>query len=44
MVRNDVEIVNTKMNHIMVSFLDYYNSIFIDRVPCKHKNWQLDGI
>ena len=44
MVRNDVEIVNTKMNHIMVSFLDYYNSIFIDRVPYKHKNWQLDGI
>ena len=32
------------MNHIMVSFSDHYNSIFIDRVPCKHKNWQFHGI
>ena len=32
------------MNHIIVSFSDYYNSIFIDRVPYKHKNWQLHGI
>ena len=35
---------NTKMIHIMVSFSDYQNSIFIDRVPYKHKNWQLHGI
>ena len=28
---------NTKMNHIIVFFSDYYNSIFIDRVPYKHK-------
>ena len=32
------------MIHIMVSFSDYKNSIFIDRVPCKHKIWQLHGI
>ena len=32
------------MIHIMVSFSDYQNSIFIDMVPCKHKNWQLYGI
>ena len=32
------------MIHIMVSFSDYQNSIFIDRVPYKHKNWQLHGI
>ena len=32
------------MNHIIVSFSDYYNSIFIDRIPYKHKNWQLHGI
>ena len=32
------------MNHILVSLLDYYNSIFIERVPYKHKNWQLHGI
>ena len=41
----DVKITySTKMIHIMVSFSDYQNSIFIDRVPCKHKNWQLHGI
>ena len=32
------------MIHIMVSFSDYQNSIFIDRVPCKQKKWQLHGI
>ena len=32
------------MIHIMVSFSDYQNSIFIDRVPYKHENWQLHGI
>ena len=35
---------NTKMNHIMLSFPDYYNSIFIDRFPYKYKNWLLHGI
>ena len=35
---------NTKMIHIMVSFWDYKNSIYIDRVPYKHENWQLHGI
>ena len=35
---------NTKMNQIMASFSDNYNSIFTDRVPCKHKNWQFHGI
>ena len=35
---------NTKMIHIMVSFSDHQNSIFIDRVPYKQKNWQLHGI
>ena len=28
---------NTKMNCIMVSFSDHYNSTFIDRVPYKYK-------
>ena len=28
----------------MVFFSDYYNSIFIDRFPYKHKNRQLHGI
>ena len=28
----------------MVFLLDYYNSIFIDRVPYKHEHWQLHGI
>ena len=32
------------MIQIMVSFSDYQNSIFIDRVPYKHKNWELHGI
>ena len=37
-VRTDITIaINTKMNHIMVSFWDYCNSIFIDRVPCKYE-------
>ena len=35
---------NTKMIHIMVSFWDSKNSIYIDRVPYKHENWQLHGI
>ena len=35
---------NTKMIHIMVSFLDYQSSIFFDRVPYKHKNWEFHGI
>ena len=35
---------NTKMIQIMVSFSDYQNFIFFDRVPYKHKNWQLHGI
>ena len=35
---------NTKMIHIMVSFSDHQNSIFIDRVPYKNKNWHLHGI
>ena len=35
---------NTEMIHIMVSFSDYQNSSFIDRVPYKQKNWQLHGI
>ena len=26
---------NTKINHIMVSFTDHYNAIFIDRFPSK---------
>ena len=32
------------MNHIMVLFSDYYNSIFIDSVSYKLKNWQFHGI
>ena len=28
---------NTKINHIMVSFTDHYNAIFIDRFPSKTK-------
>ena len=41
----DVKITyNTEMIHIMVSFSDYQNSSFIDRVPYKQKNWQLHGI
>ena len=35
---------NAKMIHVMVSFSDYENSIFIDRVPYKHKKWQFHGI
>ena len=34
----DVKVTyNTKMIHIMVSFSNYQNSIFIDRVPYKQK-------
>ena len=41
----DVKITySTKMIVIMISFSDYQNSIFIDSVPCKYKNWQLHGI
>ena len=41
----DVKITyNAKIIHIMVFFSNYQNSIFIDRVPYKHKNWQLHGI
>ena len=44
-LNTDVKITcNNKMIHNMVSFADYQNSIFIDRVPYKHKNWQLRGI
>ena len=32
------------MIHIMVSFSEYQNSIFVDRVPLKHKNYQLLGV
>ena len=32
------------MNPIIVSFSDNYKSIFIDRAPYKHKNWQFYGI
>ena len=28
---------NTKINHIMVSFNDHYNAIYIDRLPSKTK-------
>ena len=32
----DIKIAsNTKNNHIMVSFIDHYNAIFIDRFPSK---------
>ena len=34
----DVKIAsNTKNNHIMVSFTDHYNAIFIDRLPSQTK-------
>ena len=40
----DVKITyNTKMIHIMVSFSDYQNSIFLDSALYKHKHWQLCG-
>ena len=45
MVHTNTEITNnSKMNRIMVSFSDHYNSVFIDRVPYKDKNWQFYGI
>ena len=38
-VHTDLKITNnTKINPIMVSFSDHCNSIFINRVPDKHKN------
>ena len=44
MVNTDIKITNnTKMNRIIVSILDDYNYIFIDRVPYKHKLWQFHG-
>ena len=37
-VYNYVKIAsNTKMNHIMISFTDHYNAIFIDRFPSQTK-------
>ena len=37
-VYTDIKIAgNTKINHIMVSFADHYNVIFIDRFPSKTK-------
>ena len=34
----DIKIAsNTKINHMMVSFTDHYNAIFIDRLPSKSK-------
>ena len=32
------------MDHIIVSFSDHYNSIFIDRLRYKHNTWQFHGI
>ena len=32
------------MIDIMVSFSDCKNSTFVDRIPYKHKNWQLHVI
>ena len=44
-VNTDIKITsNTKMNHIMASSSDDYNSIFIGRIPYKHKNWQFHGV
>ena len=44
-VHTDKKITNnTKMNHIMVSFWDHHNSIFIDRAPSKYKDWKFNGI
>ena len=37
-VYTDIKIAsNTKINHIMVSFTDHYNAIFIDRLPSQTK-------
>ena len=37
-VYTDVKIAsNTKINHIIVSFTDHYNAIFIDRLPSQIK-------
>ena len=44
-VHTNIKIANNiKMNHIMVSFPDHYNYIFIDRVPYKYEIWQFHGI
>ena len=44
-VRTDIKITNNiKMSPIMVSFSARYISIFIDRVPYKHKKLQFHGI
>ena len=44
-VHTNIKITNnSKMNRIMASFSDHFNSIFIDRVPYKHKNWQFHAI
>ena len=38
MVYTDIKIANnTKINHIMVPFIDHSNAIFIDRFPSKTK-------
>ena len=43
-VYNDIKMVsNTKINHIMVSFTDHYDAIFIDRFPSKTKLEKIDG-
>ena len=35
-IYDDTKIANnTKINHIMVSFTDLYNAVFIDRLPSK---------
>ena len=45
-MHTDIKVANnTKMNRILVPFSDYYNSIFVDRVPYKHKTlYQRRGI
>ena len=43
-VYSDIKIAsNTKINHIMVSFTDHYNAIFIDRLPSKLKLGKIPG-
>ena len=47
-VYTDIKIANnTKINHIMVSFTDYYNAISIGRLPSKTKigddSWYLNN-
>ena len=44
-VYTDIKIVdNTKINHIMVSFTDYYNAISIDTRPSNTKIGKIHGI